>query len=1323
MADQDSFSAKDFHGRRLLVTFVCVLLSIHFLSSSSWSQSRITGSIDDTRLVTLHGNTHPLAQATFDRGAVSADFLADRMILILKRSATQENSLQQFLDQVQNPASPAYHQYLTPEQFGQQYGVSASDLKAITGWLRSAGFTVSHIHSGRMAIEFSGTVGQVQSAFHTAIHSYVVNGEQHYANASDPQIPEALASVVAGITLNNFAPRPLSQRKGQARLDPVTLHATPLFNDPGTHSSDCLNDYCFAVVPGDFATIYDTKPLLTSGIDGTGTTIGIVGDSNIDLSMVQRFRQIFLPAYSATNLPNIIIDGPDPGTELMQDEVEAYVDVETAGGVAPNAAINLYIAADGYVSNGIELAAARAVDDNQADVLSVSFGQCEAYLGTAGNQFYNNIFEQAASQGITALVASGDTGSADCDPPYNTSGRTEAASGLFVSGIASTPYDIAVGGTDFYYPANATLTTLSTYWNTPTASDPHNNADWSSAKSYIPEKPLNISDPALNQVSLGANMNAGGGGESSCTVYGGTNNSGDGPTLADCQGGYAKPSWQSGFGSDKARNLPDVSLFASDGSNYSFTAICAYAINDDCTLPTGGPNSITSPVMVSEVGGTSVSAPAMAGMMALVVEKAQSRQGQANTVLYPLSQQAPQVFHDITAGTNRVSCVAWTPDCGKDGFLTGYSAAVGYDMATGLGSVDGAALVDNWSKITFKPTTTTLSINPTTATHSTALIFTVKVTGGPASGEITLLTTHSSSSSQGQYTTNCAAFPCTFTYASLPGGSYNVYARYAGSSVYASSTSAAVPVTITPESSKVAIYDQYGTSASGYVTSLNGQTDLVFGGFLYFSSVPVPANYALPASESSITSTPATGTITVTDFGVSVGSPLVLDATGQALFQGINLPAGKHSLVASYSGDASYNPSNTISPLATPLNFTIIQTNTGGFFLEPGEQNVLPGSGATITADMYSGNRYQSVPAPTGTVTLTVTSATGAITVLPAANLVNNTTGRESTAAVNIPATALASGSNTATATYSGDNNYLSANSGKSAVLNVTTAQAKTNTLISINPTWPYAGQPLKINAQVHSEIGTSEGYPAGSVTFLDGNSILGTVATANLSDGENDSAASYTTSSLSAGKHTLTVNYSGDAQNLPSTDWIPVTVAQIVSSPLDFTLSATPVTVASGAANPSVNSTLTFVLNQTLSSASTINLSCVAATQAIRISCTTPASVSIAAGATTANSTAIISIAGLTARLDPMSNRSGDWLMAAGGFALALLLPIGFGRGRGLRAFFSMLLLLALVFGLSSCNDFNFSSHSVPAGKYSVTVTATLGSDSHQATIPVTVQ
>src|SRR5882724_2718123 len=177
------------------------------------SRSRITQAISESRMQTLTGNMHPMARAEFDQGAAPADLPMERMQLVLTRSAEQETDLQALLAAQQDSSSPQYHQWLTPEQFGQRFGVSDEDVQKITGWLEGNGFHVDQVANGRNVIEFTGAAGAVEATFHTHIRKYVVNGENHWANSNDPQIPAALAGIVAGVaTLHNFQKKPRAIR-------------------------------------------------------------------------------------------------------------------------------------------------------------------------------------------------------------------------------------------------------------------------------------------------------------------------------------------------------------------------------------------------------------------------------------------------------------------------------------------------------------------------------------------------------------------------------------------------------------------------------------------------------------------------------------------------------------------------------------------------------------------------------------------------------------------------------------------------------------------------------------------------------------------------------------------------------------------------------------------------------------------------------------------------------------------------------------------------------------------------------------------------------
>ena len=475
-------------------------------------RAHVTRPVDPQDRVILHGNVHPLARPEFDQGVAPDDLPLERILLILQRDDDQEVALRQLLDDQQVKSSQRFHQWLTPEQFGQQFGPADSDVQAVTDWLTAQGFQVTKVSAGRTVIEFSGTAGLARQALGTEIHGYRVNAADHWANTSNPQIPSALAPVVAGFaSLNNF-PRPsMYHRLGTFTHSKATGEVQPLFTFPVPCSGGSGSCYYFALGPADFATIYNVSPLWSAGTDGTGQTIAVVGETNINPQDVTDFRSMFgLPA----NPPNIILNGPDPGITSTGEESEADLDVQWTGAVAKGATIDFVVSESTETTAGIDLSALYIVDNNLAPVMSESYGSCEAYLGAAGNRFYSNLWEQAAAQGITVLLASGDSGSAGCD--YYAEGA--AKYGLAVSGLASTPFNVAVGGTDFNVNANNVLT----YWSL------SNNSSQSSVKSYIPEIPWNDSCAASGSLTActpppssiyledGNYLLAGSGGHNSC---------------------------------------------------------------------------------------------------------------------------------------------------------------------------------------------------------------------------------------------------------------------------------------------------------------------------------------------------------------------------------------------------------------------------------------------------------------------------------------------------------------------------------------------------------------------------------------------------------------------------------------------------------------------------------------------------------------------------------------------------------------------------------------------------------------------------------------
>jgi hypothetical protein len=586
---------------------------------------------DDAAVVRVERSTHRLATPAHEAGRVAPDLPMERILLLLRRTAEQQRALDQLLTDQQNPASSRYHQWLTPEQFGQQFGPSQADLSAITRWLAGRGFQVNEIAPGRTTIEFSGTVRQVETAFHTEMHRYRVKGEEHIANSIDIAIPAALAQAVAGVvSLHDFRSRPLSRRRSEA----------PNYT---ADSTDHL------LTPYDYATIYNLLPLWNAGIDGTGQSIAIVGRTNIHMSDVTTFRSKYgLPG----NNTQIVLNGPDPGIVSSDEEGEAILDVTWSGAVGRGATVKFVISESTFTSDGVNLSAAYIVNNNVAPVMSMSFGLCEAQ---DTNDFWNTMWSQAAAEGISVFVSSGDDGSAGCDD--QTDIFDPASMGFAVTGAAATPFGVAVGGTQFNDTASP-----STYWNS--TNSPTTQA---SAKGYIPEAVWNESS-FTTPGDLNNGLWAGSGGVSSI---------------------YATPSWQTGTGvptvdpgtsNQHHRYLPDISLTAASHDGY-------------LVLQDG---------QMSVVSGTSASSPAMAGIMSIVNQYTGTRNGNPLPRLYALAATAPSVFHDVTVGTNAVPCAGGSPDCTAGGPYTnigatkGYSAGVGFDLATGWGSVDANALAVNW---------------------------------------------------------------------------------------------------------------------------------------------------------------------------------------------------------------------------------------------------------------------------------------------------------------------------------------------------------------------------------------------------------------------------------------------------------------------------------------------------------------------------------------------------------------------------------------------------------------------------------------------------
>lgn len=574
---------------------------------------RIRGEIKDSETFRLAGNTKPLPALAKDEGRITGSQPLPVLTLRLRMTDQQKQDLDTLLKQQQTPGAAQFHKFLTPEEFGNRFGANAEDLTKIVNWLQRQGFTGVEVARSRTFIRFQGTAAIVENSFQTPIHRYVLNGETHYANASDPMLPSAVSGIVEHIHgLNDFRKRPLG-----------IYRRTAWFT-----SGISGNHY---IAPADLATIYDLNPLYQSGFDGTGVKIAVAGQSDVLMTDISAFRAA---AGLSVNNPTVIVVGTDPGrTPNGPDEQESDLDLEWSGAVARNAAI-LFI-----TSTNVDDAISYAIDNNVAPVLSTSYGLCEQELSHTEELSDESLYQQANAEGITVTSASGDAGAADCDTQY------PANQGLAVDEPASLPYVTGVGGTTLNEGSG-------TYWNAT------NGASGGSAISYIPEVVWNDSSPA-------AGLDASGGGESKF---------------------FAKPAWQTGTGvpNNAFRNVPDIAFAASPNHD-------AYLYCSDGSCVNGFRNTDSS---LDLTGGTSLGAPTLAGIVALMVQQ-YGPQGNINPNLYALAGTSRDAFHDVTSGNNRVACVTGSPDC-SNGFL-GFTAGVGYDQATGWGSIDAYHLVSEWT--------------------------------------------------------------------------------------------------------------------------------------------------------------------------------------------------------------------------------------------------------------------------------------------------------------------------------------------------------------------------------------------------------------------------------------------------------------------------------------------------------------------------------------------------------------------------------------------------------------------------------------------------
>ena len=874
----------------------------------------ITEPVDESRLITLAGNWRPEANAENDLGPAADSLPMEHMLLQLRRTPEQEQALAELIEQLHNPDSPNFHQWLTAQEFGERFGPAPEDLQTITAWIESRGFTVHVVYPSGMLIDFSGTAGQVRQAFHAPIHHLEVNGVKHIANMGDPQIPAALAGAVAGIvSLHDFRP-----------------HATykPRADYTFTSGGSTLQ----AVVPADLATIYNLNPLFNAGISGQNQTVVVIEDTDVFTTAdwntfrstlgLSSFSGSFTQVHPAP--PSGGSNCNDPG--VNGDDIEAILDAEWASAAAPSANIELASCAN-TSTFGALIAIQNLINGSSPPaIISFSYGECEALNGAGANAAYNSAYQQGVTEGVSVFVSSGDEGAASCDAD-----QSKATHGIGVNAFASTPYNVAVGGTDY---GDTFAGTNSTYWNS------GNTATFGSAQSYIPEIPWNDSCASVllatfasgSGITYGTNgfcnsttgeqfltTGSGSGGPSGCA----TGTPSPGGVVGGTCAGYAKPSWQSLFGNpgDGVRDLPDVSLFASNGLWGHFFVFC------DSDTANGGTACTGAPSGWSGAGGTSFSTPILAGIQALVNQKVGARQGNPNSVYYSLAATeygasgssscnstlgngvaSSCIFYDVTQGDMDVNCTG-SHNCyrpsGTNGVLStsngayspAYGTTPGWDFATGIGTINATNLVNNWPN---SAPSFSLSANPGSVTLTQ---------GGP--GGPSTITVNPQNGFSGSVGLSASGLPTGVT------ASFNP-------------TSTTTTSTLTLSANGTATTGTVNVTIAGTSGSLNHSTQI--------SLTVLAQTWSISGSISGAGGSGATVTLSGT-----ASASTIANGSGNYSFSG--LAAGPYSVTPSKAG-------YTFSPASQPAtisnaNFTALNFST--LYSISGTISGAGGSGATVT--------------------------------------------------------------------------------------------------------------------------------------------------------------------------------------------------------------------------------------------------------------------------------------------------------------------------------------------------------------------------------------
>ncbi|MGD0628767.1 MAG: protease pro-enzyme activation domain-containing protein [Terracidiphilus sp.] len=814
----------------------------------STAPSRLVSPIDEHSLITLKGNVRGDIAAVQDLGPVEDDMQL-HLFLLLQRSPEQQAGLDNLLARQQQPTASEYHKWLTPKEFGARFGASPEDIAKLSRWLESHGLQVRSVLNNASMIDFAATAGQVREAFHTELHYFDIRGGKHAANVRDPQIPAALAPLVAGIKgLSRIPPLTNHTRVRQSAWDADAHRWHPVETSSGNLAAgnlaspaDNAGGGYYLVTPQDLYTIYDINPTFSGGELAAKATVAVIEESDIEYGTVgaggvatggdvATFRTLFgvpgtLNMHVYHGYGSVACNAPGIDPDGIGEDEEASLDAEWINATAPSAN-EIFMSCDQSPDNGIFSSMAALIDNNLSDVMSLSYGETElAYTSSSDYTAQDTLYAQAALQGQSIFISAGDSGSDTAD--QNTGGT--ATSGINVSAFAAPTVTVA-GGTDFsdLYDALEGGPAQTTYWGS------SNNAFYADALSYVPETSWNNSCASSILAAFYGYAGAG-----LCASEGTSN---DGSVIGGGGGfstHYTVPAWQTGISgySGLYHSLPDIAGFAANGFWGHYLIFC------DSNPADASSTGCTSANNFGGAGGTSFVAPYMAGVAGLLVDSTGSRQGLLNPALYALAKAqftAPAtatacysngqtsntgvttglpastcIFNDVTTSNNDVPCASGSTSCyvdsgqsygmlsttGSSSLSVAFPSTAGFDQVTGIGTVNVQNLLTSWN--TAFTSTTGLKASPASITTSQSTQLTATVTGGTPTGYVdtppALAGTASFSAgatSLGNCTLSAGTCMLSVSASALQPGANSVTATFTGSGTYPASTSSIVTVTV-----------------------------------------------------------------------------------------------------------------------------------------------------------------------------------------------------------------------------------------------------------------------------------------------------------------------------------------------------------------------------------------------------------------------------------------------------------------------------------------------------------------------------------------------